>query len=104
MAAGCLVIGSATAPVQEVLQDGVNGLLCDFFSPDALCDRIDEVFEDPDRMASLRAAARATAVADFDLRASALPRWLDLIGDLIGGAAPAADPPIDGPATRNNLR
>jgi glycosyltransferase involved in cell wall biosynthesis len=104
MAAGCLVIGSATPPVQEVLQDGDNGLLFDFFSPDALCDRIDEVFEHSDRMAELRASARATAVADFDLRTSALPRWLDLIGDLIGGVAPATDPPVDGPATWINLR
>ena len=41
MACGCLVVGSATPPVQEVIRDRENGLLVDFFSTAAIADRIE---------------------------------------------------------------
>jgi len=34
MAVGCAIVSSATAPVQEVMRDGQEGLLCDFYAPD----------------------------------------------------------------------
>jgi glycosyltransferase involved in cell wall biosynthesis len=50
MAAGCLVVASATAPVLEVLRDGRNGLAVDFFSAATICDRVDggQKFRFPD--------------------------------------------------------
>lgn len=75
MAAGCLVLGSRTAPVMEVIEDGVNGLLVDFFDPAAIADRVDEVMTDRDRMAPLRAKARETIVERYDL-ATLLPKHL----------------------------
>jgi glycosyltransferase involved in cell wall biosynthesis len=78
MAAGCLVLGSATQPVMEVIEDGVNGLLVDFFSPPAIADRIDEIFAHPDRFAALRATARQTICDRYDL-ATLLPRHLDWV-------------------------
>jgi glycosyltransferase involved in cell wall biosynthesis len=91
MASGCLIIGSATPPVLEVLKDRVNGLAVDFFSAEAIADRIDEVFEHKDRMQALRDRARTTAVANFDLKGRQLPRWLGLFDDVINGRRPRPD-------------
>lgn len=88
LSAGCLVIGSATAPVQEVLRDGINGLLVDFFDHKGLADRIDEVLDHPDRMAELRAAARRTAVERFDMATQCLPPYLHLLERLASGGRP----------------
>jgi glycosyltransferase involved in cell wall biosynthesis len=104
MAAGCLIVGSATAPVLEVLEDGVNGLTTDFFSSEDLAERVAQVLEHPDRMQALRDAARATAVTEFDLSTRILPQWVDLIGDLTNGIEPPAQPVSAGLATRAQLR
>jgi glycosyltransferase involved in cell wall biosynthesis len=104
LAAGCLVIGSSTPAVLEVLRDRENGLTVDFFAIDQLCDRIDEVFEHPDRMQVLRDAARATAVTGFDLRTRILPAWLELIDQVIAGNQPINLPPEPGLATEMRLR
>lgn len=75
MSTGCLVIGSSTPPVIEVIRDGENGLLVDFFSPEAIADRVDEVLDHPDRMAEIRAKARETILKHYDLN-QLLPQHL----------------------------
>lgn len=67
LSTGCLVVASDTDPVKEVIQDGVNGLLADFFSPQQICDRICEVFDHPNRMADIRTQARKTIQQNYDL-------------------------------------
>ena len=104
MAAGCLVVGSGTAPVLEVLRDRVNGLTVDFFDGAALADRIDEVFEHPDRMQALRDKARETMIKSFDLSTRLLPRWSDLLGALAAGGRPKAEPLSEGLAMQTQLR
>ena len=104
MAAGCLIVGSATAPVEEVLSDRQNGLLVDFFSSAQICDRVDEALDHPDRMQALREAARATAIRYYDLEGYILPRWADLIGELAAGRRPAESAPTPGLATAQGLR
>jgi glycosyltransferase involved in cell wall biosynthesis len=104
LSAGCLLLASATAPVLEVLRDGENGLAVDFFAVSDICERIDQVFEHPDRMQTLREAARATAIRDFDLEGHIMPRWLELLSTLAAGRRPAEQPPSVGLATALGLR
>ena len=79
MAAGCLVIGSRTPPVEEVIRDGQNGLLVDFFSASELISAISRVCEDPTRMQAVREEARRTIIEHYDLRTVCLPRQRVLI-------------------------
>lgn len=79
MAAGCLLVASRTAPVEEVVEDGRNGLLADFFDGEALARRIAQVLAAPRDFAAVRAAARQTVVDRYDLRTRCLPRMLELI-------------------------
>ncbi|MCB1759948.1 MAG: glycosyltransferase family 4 protein [Gammaproteobacteria bacterium] len=81
MSAGCLVIGSRTPPVQEVISDGSNGLLVDFFSPREVADAVDRALDHPDRMAALRAAARRTVEQRYALK-SCLTKQVELVGYL----------------------
>jgi glycosyltransferase involved in cell wall biosynthesis len=92
MACGCLIIGSATPPVLEVLRDGSNGLTVDFFAYSQLAEKIDAALGQPEQMQTLRRAARRTAVTKFDLQTVLLPRWTALFDDLIAGRRPAAVP------------
>jgi glycosyltransferase involved in cell wall biosynthesis len=91
LACGCLVIGSKTAPVLEILEDRINGLLVDFFAADELADRVDEVLDAPDRLQGLRDGARQTAVTRFDLTTRQLPKWEQLVDDLVNGRRPATN-------------
>jgi len=92
LACGCLIIGSSTPPVLEVLRDGENGLAVDFFSPRKLANRIEAALDAPEHMRTLREAARRTAVTGFDLKRVLLPRWNALFDDLISGRRPGLGP------------
>ena len=80
MAAGCLVVASNTAPVLDVIRDGENGRLVDFFDPEALAERVADGLARPDEFRGLREAARAAVHDQYDLATRCLPRqiaWLD---------------------------
>jgi glycosyltransferase involved in cell wall biosynthesis len=79
MARGCLVIGSRTPPVEEVIADGENGLLVGFDDPAAIAARVAEAIERRDDFAPLRARARRTIEERYAL-AHCLPAQLRLLG------------------------
>jgi glycosyltransferase involved in cell wall biosynthesis len=83
MSAGCLIVGSRTQPVQEVLHHGANGLLVDFFSPDEIADRVTAALEDRLAFESLRQNARQTVLDRYDLRSVCLPAHLRLLNMLV---------------------
>jgi glycosyltransferase involved in cell wall biosynthesis len=68
MAAGAVVVGSRTAPVEEVIDDGVNGYLVDFFSHQALADAVCRACSAREPLEPLRRAAMATIARRFDLK------------------------------------
>jgi len=90
MACGCTLVASATPPVQEILLDGVNGLLADFFSPENLADRVEEALTDKALRRALAHRARETILDRFDLK-QMLPRqlaWLKEKIDASRGVGP----------------
>ncbi|MGE5638908.1 MAG: glycosyltransferase, partial [Clostridia bacterium] len=88
MSAGCLVLGSRTAPVEEVIRDGENGLLVDFFDREALAAAIDEALGRD--LSSLREKARQTVVQRFDLKTVCLPAQQRLVERLLSPPAKRA--------------
>lgn len=79
MSAGCAVVASRTPPVEEVITDRENGYLVDFFKPDEIAARLDEVLERPQDSIKLRERARRTVVERYDLRKVCLPQQLALL-------------------------
>ena len=78
MSAGCLVIGSDTAPLRDVI-DGHNGLLVPFFDVEKLTDCIVDVLAHPGRHHQMRAAARRTIVQKYDLAQRCLPALSEFV-------------------------
>ncbi|MFM0665960.1 glycosyltransferase [Paraburkholderia sediminicola] len=78
MAAGAIVVGSRTAPVQEVVKDGHNGFLVDFFSQAEIVDALAHVCSsagiDDVRRASIR-----TIRERFSLREQCLPQLFEAL-------------------------
>lgn len=85
MAAGCTLIASATPPVTEVVRDGENGLLFDFFDKNRLAELASEVLAHPERFASLRESARKTIVEGYDFHTRTLPAQLAFVERLLAG-------------------
>ena len=78
MSAGCAVVGSATAPVMEVIENEHNGQLVDFFDHQAIADQTSLLLKDRKLAGRLGAQARQDAIQQYSLE-QCLPKQLDLI-------------------------
>jgi glycosyltransferase involved in cell wall biosynthesis len=98
MSAGCTLVASRTAPVQEFVEHGREGLLVDFFDVEGLARQVIEVLTRPSDFAHLGPQARARVVEHYDLASRCLPALCELV---LGGSAPSAlpDPAVLGVAT-----
>jgi len=82
MSCGCVLVASATQPVQEVVLDGVNGLLAEFSSPQKLATRVVEALADSSLRFALAHRARETILDRYDIR-HMMPRQITLIQQTI---------------------
>lgn len=83
MSAGCAIVGSRTPPVEEVISDGVNGLLADFFSPEDIAAKVDDALSRRHETRALREQARRTIVDRYDALRVCLPEHLKLIEQVV---------------------
>ena len=89
MSTGLPIVGSATAPVQEVIRDGENGLLVDFFSPQQLAEAVANLLRNREQAMTLGAAARQTVLANYSLE-QCVPRHLQLLRLVADGVLQAS--------------
>jgi glycosyltransferase involved in cell wall biosynthesis len=82
MASGCLVIGSRTPPVQEVIRDGHNGLLVDFLDPAGIARQVIDAIRSRENLSELRDRARATIEVTYAL-SQCLPAQLRLLQSMV---------------------
>lgn len=79
MSVGCVIVGSDTAPLREVIVDGQNGFLTDFFDPEALAQRAAHALEHRHHLQAVRAAARKTVIDRYDIKNHCLPAWIRFV-------------------------
>jgi glycosyltransferase involved in cell wall biosynthesis len=71
--------------VEEVIRDGENGLLVDFFQPGEIAERALAALSDPRAFRALRRKARRTVIERYDLKRVCLPEQLRRLKRLAGG-------------------
>ena len=80
MACGAPVLGSATPPVEEILKEGYNGHLFDFFNQAALVEKAAAILgASPTTVAALTQQARRDMASSFSFEQHSLPKYLALI-------------------------
>ena len=83
MAMEAHVVASNTAPVAEVIQDGVNGQLVDFFDVPAWSAALIDGLANPEKFRRMRRRARETIVQNYDLNTRCLPQQVALVEQML---------------------
>lgn len=72
LSCGCMVLGSDTEPVREVISHGENGVLCDFHNPDSIADITANLLQLAESgspaIRYMREAARQSILDNYDSR------------------------------------
>ncbi|MBK6361603.1 MAG: glycosyltransferase [Comamonadaceae bacterium] len=82
MSAGCSIVASATAPVQEVMTHGETGRLVPFFDTEGLTEQVCDLLDHPEERQRLGLNARSAAITGYDLQTVCLPHQMRWIEDL----------------------
>lgn len=85
MSCGAVVLGSDTAPVREMIRDGENGLLADFFSPEEIAEKAVAVLRDPGKYRGLGRAAEEMIAGGYSLEA-VVPEMVGMFEGVVKGA------------------
>ena len=78
MAAGCAIVGSRVVGVQEIIDDGRNGLLAEHADPQSLADALERLLTHDDEAQRMAQAARDDAVRLYSLQ-TMTARYEDLL-------------------------
>ncbi len=85
MSAGALIVGSDTEPVREMVTDGENGVLVDFFDVDALVKKLCHILDNKAEYYPLKGKARETILEQYSTT-DLLPRYWKLIQSVANGS------------------
>jgi glycosyltransferase involved in cell wall biosynthesis len=91
LSCGAVVLGSDTAPIREMIRDGENGLLADFFDAEALARKAVAALRDPAAVRPLGRAAEEMIKNQYSLEA-VLPKMIDMYEKAVGSSAPKSQP------------
>jgi len=83
MASGCVVVASDTAPVREVIVDGANGMLMDFFDHQGIARSVSKVLKSAGEYDGLASAAKLTA-GRFSVE-SGVSQYFEVFASAISG-------------------
>jgi glycosyltransferase involved in cell wall biosynthesis len=82
MSAGCAIVGSDTAPIQEFIDHDKHGLLTPFFDQDQLVANVVRLLDDSELRKKLGDEARKRIQYFYDLHSVCLPKlvkWVDFL-------------------------